>query len=167
MRNKIIFVNTLLILLFFNYSILQNENHKKEGVTVYLELVPRDPRSLLQGDYMALNYKIITDITKACLEWERQGKHVSPQVQAYLQIDENMIGNFVSLQIDAVEHEKNEILLPFKFHKNRVILSLSKSYFFEEGQAKTFEKATYGVFKYAQGKLLLVHLADEKRNILK
>ncbi len=167
MKNKIIFANMLLILFLFNYSIVKNEQHKEEGVTVYFELAPRDPRSLLQGDYMALNYEIIHDITKACLEWEKQGRHVPSQVQAYIQIDEKKIGNFVSLKIDGAEHGKSEILLPFKFHENKVILSLSKSYFFEEGQAKTFEKAKYGVFKYAHEKLLLVHLADENRKILK
>ena len=57
----IIIVNLILLLVYFNYSIVKKEALLKEGELVLLELVPVDPRSLMQGDYMRLRYKISED----------------------------------------------------------------------------------------------------------
>ncbi|MCP3740919.1 GDYXXLXY domain-containing protein [Rossellomorea sp. BNER] len=53
----------LIILLqigFIGYQVYGNETLLREGELVKLELAPVDPRSLLQGDYVMLNYKIST-----------------------------------------------------------------------------------------------------------
>ena len=39
-----------------NWSIAAKERLLVSGSTVYLELALVDPRSLMRGDYMALNY---------------------------------------------------------------------------------------------------------------
>ncbi len=166
MKNKIIFANMLLILFFFNYSVFKNEQHIKEGLVVYFELAPVDPRSLIQGDYMTLAYKITNAIAKECQLWEKQGKHIPPQAQALIRIDKIAMGHFVTLHKKGEKLAANEVLLPFKLRKKRVILPLTTSYFFEEGQAKIFGEAKYGVFKYAHEKWILVHLADNNRKIL-
>jgi uncharacterized membrane-anchored protein len=54
----IIFVNFLLLLVYFNCSVLNKEKILSDGKLILLELAPVDPRSLMQGDYMRLNYAI-------------------------------------------------------------------------------------------------------------
>ena len=54
----IILLNLILLLVYFNYSVVKKEELLKEGQLILLELAPVDPRSLMQGDYMALRYKI-------------------------------------------------------------------------------------------------------------
>ena len=44
------------------WSVLGFETLLRQGRTVYLELAPVDPRSLMQGDYMALSYQLEREI---------------------------------------------------------------------------------------------------------
>ena len=53
----LIIANLVLLLVYFNWSVYQKEQTLKEGQLVLLQLAPVDPRSLMQGDYMRLNYK--------------------------------------------------------------------------------------------------------------
>lgn len=50
------------------WSVLGFETLLRQGRTVYLELAPVDPRSLMQGDYMALSYQLEREIAppKCC-----------------------------------------------------------------------------------------------------
>ena len=50
----IILINLILLLVYFNGSILSKEDLLKNGKLILLELAPVDPRSLMQGDYMSL-----------------------------------------------------------------------------------------------------------------
>lgn len=45
-----------------NFSIWRFENILQHGEKIVLRLAPLDPRSLMQGDYMVLNYEILSDI---------------------------------------------------------------------------------------------------------
>ena len=64
--NTIILVGTLvLILALVNWQIFQKEQHIRHGELIYLELAPVDPRSLMQGDYMALRFQMSNDIRSA------------------------------------------------------------------------------------------------------
>ncbi|HMT00386.1 MAG TPA: GDYXXLXY domain-containing protein, partial [Saprospiraceae bacterium] len=54
----IILINLILLLVYFNGSIISKEDLLKNGKLILLELAPVDPRSLMQGDYMSLRYKI-------------------------------------------------------------------------------------------------------------
>lgn len=51
----------VLVVGFAQYQIRQYENILVNGTKVILRLAPVDPRSLMQGDYMQLNYAIRTD----------------------------------------------------------------------------------------------------------
>ena len=61
MRNIILFLSAAVILVLVNYSIWQREALISSGRTVLLELAPVDPRSLMQGDYMSLRFKLAND----------------------------------------------------------------------------------------------------------
>ena len=54
--------NLILVLAFFAFSVVQKETLISKGTEVLLRLAPVDPRSLMQGDYMALNYQILRQI---------------------------------------------------------------------------------------------------------
>ena len=52
------------ILCIVNWSIIVKEKHLAEGEISYLQLVPVDPRSLMQGDYMALRFAIADAVSR-------------------------------------------------------------------------------------------------------
>ena len=58
----LIVLGALIVLASLNVSILGKERLKRDGQVTYLELAPRDPRSLMQGDYMALRFRLAQDI---------------------------------------------------------------------------------------------------------
>lgn len=45
-------------LIFFGLIIIKHEHHLATGQLMYAKLAPVDPRSLIQGDYMALDYEL-------------------------------------------------------------------------------------------------------------
>lgn len=48
----------VLILMIFLVLIVHYEKHLADGKRIYVELSPVDPRSLIQGDYMRLDYQL-------------------------------------------------------------------------------------------------------------
>lgn len=60
----------------------------REGDTLLLRLAPRDPRSLLQGDYMALRYAMAAEVSHAAeaqhlLRFRKRGDSVRLASDAY------------------------------------------------------------------------------------
>ena len=64
MRIKLALLRLLPVGGYLNLGILSKESLKANGETILLELAPRDPRSLLQGDYMALNYRLHNELNR-------------------------------------------------------------------------------------------------------
>ncbi len=60
----IISANMLLVLGFFFFNIIKNESILNDGETVLLRLRPVDPRSIMQGDYMALRFSLGDDVKR-------------------------------------------------------------------------------------------------------
>ena len=67
LRISILWVTLLIALGFVNYAIFQKEELIENGQPVFLRLAPVDPRSLIQGDYMALGYEIAAKLPSADL----------------------------------------------------------------------------------------------------
>ena len=44
--------------------VVHKERVLRDGATVLLRLAPRDPRSLMQGDFMQLNYRLPTEVAR-------------------------------------------------------------------------------------------------------
>src|SRR5215210_2352517 len=65
MRSAIALVSCIASLGAVNYSIVRKERLLENGSVVYLELAPVDPRSLMQGDYMALRFKLANEARPA------------------------------------------------------------------------------------------------------
>ncbi len=49
----------IVALIMVNISIYQKQHLLAKGDIIILELAPVDPRSLMQGDYMALSYALV------------------------------------------------------------------------------------------------------------
>ena len=54
-------VSMALVLAVANLGIWQKERLIRDGQPIYVELAPVDPRSLMQGDFMRLNFRVPFD----------------------------------------------------------------------------------------------------------
>ena len=152
-RTKIFIAASLAVLCFFNVSIFQKEQIRKNGETVLLELAPADPRSLMQGDYMRLNYKIGAGIP-ALSEVPAEGRIV-------IAAGPDHVGYFVR-DDDGAPLKDGEKRLRYRHDHGTVIVP--NSFMFQEGNADVYRRAKYGVFKFdGPDHYLLVGLADESR----
>ena len=52
-------ITLIIVLAIANYTIIKYEDVLNNGKPIIVKLAPVDPRSLMQGDYMALNYEIL------------------------------------------------------------------------------------------------------------
>ena len=160
-RKQILIINLILVLAMVNYAIFKKEKTLREGQLVLLELAPVDPRSLMQGDYMQLRYKIarLQDFAEPQKKPEIE---TLPNSGYYIVIlDSNKVAKKRRIQKDITPLNTNEI--PLKYHKNKHQIYLgAESYFFQEGDANKYEKAKYGALKVARdGEAVLVGLYDE------
>ena len=132
-------------------AVLQKEHLLRSGRTVLLELAPRDPRSLLQGDYMALDYALARTL-QALPGLPRDG-------HAVLRDDPRGVAVFVRLHGGA-PLGPGEYLLRFRSRGLRPRLG-TESFFFQEGQGPHFQPARFGELRVdARGTALLAGLRD-------
>lgn len=152
-RSIIFIAVSVIIFTVFNYMILQKDRILDKGQTVLLELAPRDPRSLIQGDYMVLRYKLATGPAATALKGKAQKGSI------VLQLDENNAAHFVRIYKDN-GLKPGEILLNYK--RRRGLWFGAESFFFQEGHAKYYISARYGELKVApNGESVLVGLRDK------
>ena len=166
MYKKIATITLLIILVLINWSIYQKEQHIKNGKKVFLKLAPVDPRSLMQGDYMALRFDIGRKIYKELPKIEHyqgwQHNADASDGSVVVKLDEKKVGSFTRLYQGKALTE-NELLMHYRV-RNGAVKFASNAFFFEEGSAKKYEKSKYGEFRVNDnGELLLVGMAD--RNV--
>ncbi len=160
MRKWLILLCALLILAVVNFSIWQNEQLIKDGETVLLELAPVDPRSLMQGDYMALRFAM-ADVIRGKLH----NKNESLTGQVIVQLDAQRRASLVGLDTQQ-PLEDDQLRLQFRL-RNGQIKFATNAFFFEEGTASVYEQAQYGLFRVGkEGQLLLTHLVDAELQTL-
>jgi uncharacterized membrane-anchored protein len=142
----------LLVLGAVNLSIIGKERIRRDGEIVYLELAPVDPRSLMQGDYMALRFALTRDLDRlAGPTPAREGEtRLAP----------------VTLDARRVAHSVNgeggaALNLRYRIRGGQVWLG-TNAFFFEEGTAGRYTGARYGEFRVdrASGEAVLVGLRD-------
>jgi uncharacterized membrane-anchored protein len=158
-RIAVIVVMTIVILALVNVEIAGKERIVREGATVLLQLAPIDPRSLLQGDYMALRYAMADDVAQAA---EAGGVHDGAIVIA---LDENRVARFIAIH-DGSTPAAGQHLLQFRKRGESVRLA-SDAFFFEEGQGQTYQRARFGELRVADdGSAVLVGLRDEQHDLM-
>jgi uncharacterized membrane-anchored protein len=138
-----------LVLVAVNWKIAAKERIKTHGERILLELAPVDPRSLMQGDYMALRFSLARDIDS----------EVAGSLP--LAIDANGVATKGS---DA---DAGALRIRYRI-RNRDVWLGTNAYFFEEGTAQRYEKARYGEFRVDRGtgEAVLTGLRDENRKPL-
>lgn len=163
MRVILIWIAAAFVFGNFYTMVAQKEALRQSGQTVYLELAPIDPRSVMQGDYMALNYAIMNKLNHDRFD-STQPKQPSSGV-VVVQINDQGIGKFVRYdQGGALAPDEHRL----KFHHAdwRAVIG-AESYFIPEGSGSSFDHAVYGELKLEpDGTPLLVALCDKDRHRL-
>ena len=141
-------------------SIARNERLLVHGTPMLLRLAPVDPRSLMQGDYMALNFAIAQPIVEAMDDAKAPDARV-----AVVTLDDNGVATFVRVYRGEALSSHERLLRfqvrPSRWGAQRIQVS-TDAYFFEEGQGKRYERARFGAFRVdADGNALLVGLRGD------
>ena len=115
---------------------------RKSAPVFYFKIAPADPRALLSGDYMALNY----DVKRGLLH-ENDRKTVT----------------FYALPNGVVQTEKTDQPVEIAYRGRR--LKLPHQFYFQEGTGKKYETAVYAKMRrLPDGRFLIEALTDEQFN---
>lgn len=180
-RAVLIVLGLLAALTAANHAILGHERTLREGRVLLLELAPVDPRSLMQGDYMALRFAAAEPIERALhpstgtagdlRELDRWGGKCGldgcDTAYAVFAVDRDGVGRFVRVQDMAQPLGAGQIAVRFRERNPEGIRIASNAWFFPEGQGARYEPARYGELRVAaDGTALLSGLRDAKRKPL-
>lgn len=156
MRKTGIFVVLLLLLVGINLSIWRTEQVLADGREVILQLAPKDPRSLMQGDYMALNFAMGNEIM--ALLRKQQKKPVNGRV--IVEIDPHGVARLVALD-DGRALTESQLQLQYRYREQRIRFA-TNAFFFQEGTGERYAEARYGLFRVGEdGQPYLTDLLDE------
>jgi uncharacterized membrane-anchored protein len=157
-RRATVLVGLVLILVFFNWSVAKKEALLRDGTPLLIELAPVDPRSLIQGDYMRLEYRIARDLS-GNNDWPRDGHIV-------VTAGGDNVATFVRRHEAGTPLAPGEHLLFYRRRGGRIKIG-TDAFFFQEGHASRYERAKYGELRVdASGESLLTGLRDEQRRPL-
>ena len=149
MRKAIVLLTGLVILALVNYSIYSRERLVTEGSVVLLQLAPVDPRSLMQGDYMALRFALANAL-------EQQAR-VAHDARVVVRMDERGVGRYLRVD-DGTALGEGEMALRYRLRDGRVKFA-TNAFFFQEGTAALYAGARYGEARVApSGELLITGL---------
>ena len=159
MRGTLVGGGLLLVLAFANAAIIDKERELARGTRVLLELAPADPRSLIQGDYMRLRYRVAEQLGDSQALWPRTGEIV-------VALDESGVARFVRRHDGRRPLGPREHLLAYRRRDGRLRVA-SDAFHFQEGEADRYARARYGELRVApSGMGILVGLRDSSRRVL-
>lgn len=146
----------LLSLGLVNGLIWQKEQLIAQGRPVYVKLAPVDPRSLIQGDYMRVNYALppLPPVAEISGPWQER-----PRLEARL--DARGVATEVRrLQAQEAPAAGTQLLVLSPVNGRWTLVS--DAWYFQEGQEPQFRAAAFGEFRVMpDGRALLVGLADK------
>ena len=145
-----------------NIAIADKEHTIANGQKVYVPLAPMDPRSLMQGDYMRLDFTLPPP--NETIDLRNAG------VEGLLGSRPYAVGRLDARGVVAWERmEKYDTpLSPGEFRiqltpKDGDWTLVTDAWYFAEGDASLWEKARFGEFRVQpDGKALLVGMADDQ-----
>ncbi len=152
-RSIVIITNIALVLLAIGLQVLGKEKLRNTGELFFFKLAPVDPRSLMQGDYMELRYKIT-----------RTGRNKNIPSRGYIifTVDSNKVAHYIRHQKKHQPLHEGEKCIKYFYHKREISIGV-ESFFFQEGHANAFSKAEYGALKVDnKGEKILVGLFNDK-----
>lgn len=155
-RTLLVMAGLVLALAVVNIGIARRESLLRSGETVLLALAPVDPRSLMQGDYMALDFAIAADIRAAM----PADSDASRDGYAILALDGERVASVRRIQDQALPRAGDELALRYRLRSGRVRI-VTNAWFFAEGQAERYDAARFGELRVGDdGDALLVAMRD-------
>jgi uncharacterized membrane-anchored protein len=134
------------------WEVAKKERLLATGATVVLELAPVDPRSLMQGDYMRLDYAIGRR-AQSDASWPRDGAVI-------VRTDERGIAHFLRRD-DGQPLHSGEHRLTYR-RRGSVVRVGTDAFYFQEGTGDTYASARFGELRVAaDGTSVLVGLRDQ------
>jgi uncharacterized membrane-anchored protein len=116
---------------------------------VYLALAPRDPRSLVQGDYQRLRYELTRHVPRG-----------GDSGTVVVTVDEAHVATFARVD-DGAALGPHERAVRWERRGHEVVVA-SNAWLFQEGTGHTYDVARYGIVALdPSGGTLLLGLADE------
>jgi uncharacterized membrane-anchored protein len=157
----LVVVGLLLVLVFVHWTIAARERLLAEGRVVLLELAPVDPRSLMQGDYLALRFRIGDAVRP--VPGASQSRTTGTMIVG---LDNDGVATFRRIaQVDE-SPAPGELRLRYRVRRNQVRIA-TNAFFFREGSADRYAGAKFGEFRVSDsGDALLVALRDQERRVL-
>ncbi|MFM5314518.1 GDYXXLXY domain-containing protein [Aeromonas veronii] len=155
-RQLALLLSGLAILAGINATVWRYEHAMSSGEVVLLRLAPVDPRSLMQGDYMRLNYEIARELTSR----DARATQDKGSDTLVIRLDAHQVATLVAAgKPDRLASDERLL----QVHQSERQWQIGPdAYFFEEGTGEQYEAARYGEFRLqADGKTLLVGLRDE------
>lgn len=152
LRERLALLIGVSILIGVNYVIYSREDLLREGRVAFLELAPADPRSLMQGDYMALDFQAALDIHREVGSDDRASHGV-----AVLRLDERGVGHFERLG-ECAPLAADEVCIRYQRENTwrGGIQFSTNAFFFQEGIGERYENARYGEFRIAPNGVALL-----------
>lgn len=172
-----------------NYKVQQFEDVLATGKPIVLKIAPVDPRSLMQGDYMILNYAILSEFQQSQVLPESNESLESNESidtlesnettettgidesspsgnKAYLlvHLDKNHVATFCEAQSEIptdFKHCTPNVYLPIRYNGSWLPKLPSQDYFFAEGKGEYYAQAEYAEYRFKDGILLLARLLDK------
>lgn len=136
------------VLTVANIGIWQKETLIAEGRPIFVELAPADPRSIMQGDYMRLNFRL----PDTAMHVREAG---GARLKVVGRVDARGIAELVRLD-DGSALPEGSIRIVLTPRENGWTV-VSDAWYFKEGEAARWERAKYGEFRVtSSGKALLV-----------
>jgi len=154
MRNAVLWSVLGVILAIANGAIIGKEQILTEGETMLLQLAPRDPRSLMQGDYMTLNYRIATEVAG-------KSQSVTDDGHIVVALDEHRVTRLLRIHDEARALSDGEYVLRYR-KRHRDVRLATNAFYFQEGHADNYRTARYGELRVNDdGDAVLVGLRDD------
>lgn len=155
MRKWIVLAAGIALLVLVNVTIVAREHLVRDGRVALLELAPVDPRSLMQGDYMALRFRAADDART------RFAGTLPPD--GHLVMADDSTGVATARRIDnGSPLAAGEWRLRYRVRRGAVNFG-TNAYFFAEGTGHRYEGAKFGEFRVApDGEAILTGLRDAR-----
>ena len=143
-------------------GIVQKQHTIQSGRPVFVSLGPVDPRSLMQGDYMALRFAL--PVEKPVPE---VAATPSGTLRAIASIDSRGVATVKYYTTAVPALGADDVAINMVVKNGRWVFG-TDAWYFKEGAGSTYQSARFGEFRVDQdGNAVLVGLTDENLHALK
>lgn len=144
----------------------KSEWHLHHSKSIFIQLKPVDPRSILQGDYMALAYELNLQSLKALAGSESEAldqvifNHSTVPAKVILDSQNRVVRTVLDTNNSFAGQN---LILKNPENRFQALYPASRSFLFAEGLAQCYEKAKYAEFKVnPKGEAILFDLRGKE-----